>query len=83
MQNMPKLLGEVPVDIVTSKGTHVKRKKYHGPELVSLFKHFSGAGQAEAARQKGGVNVQINFGEMGITRDEDAPTVYIDGEKME
>lgn len=65
MRNMPKLLGEEPVDIVTSKGTHVKKKKYHGPELVSLFKHFSG--QQEQAREKGQVNVQINFGAMGIT----------------
>lgn len=76
MQNMPKLLGEVPVDIVTSKGQHVKKKKYHGAELVSLFKHFSG--QQEAAKQKGAVNVQINFAEMGITRGAPGVTINLD-----
>lgn len=66
MQNLPKLLGEEPVDIVTSKGSHVKHKKYHGAELVSLFKHFSSQGQEKAGQGKGGVNVQINFGDLGI-----------------
>lgn len=63
LANMPKLLGEEPVDIVTSKGTHVKRKKYHGAELVSLFKHFGG-GQESKQAGAGGVNVQINFGDI-------------------
>jgi len=67
MQNLPKLLGEEPVDIVTSKGSHVKAKKYHGAELVSLFKHFSSQGQEKGPAGKGGVNVQINFGDLGIT----------------
>lgn len=65
MRNMPKLLGEEPVDIVTSKGTHIRHKKYHGAEIVSLIKHFSGT--QEQKNTGGGVNVSINFAEMGIT----------------
>ena len=63
MRNMPKLLGEEPVDIVTSKGSHVKQKKYHGAELVSLFKHFSSQ-ESKAPGTGNGVNVQINFSDI-------------------
>jgi len=63
LQNMPKLLGEEPVDIVTSKGSHVKQKKYHAAELVSIFKHFGG-GQENKGATGSGVNVQINFGDI-------------------
>lgn len=63
MKNLPKLEGEVPIDIVTSKGTHVKRKKYHGAELVALIKHFGG-GQQGQGQGNGQVNVQINFGDI-------------------
>jgi len=76
MANLPKLLGEEPVDIVTSKGSHVKHKKYHGAEIVSLLKHFSAAGQEKLTAGKGGVNVQINFGELGIAQE--APKVTFD-----
>jgi hypothetical protein len=75
LQQMPKLLGEEPVDIVTSKGCHVKRKKYHAAELVSLFKHFGGGQEAKQAGA-GGVNVQINFGDI-LSQ---PPTVTINGE---
>jgi len=65
MRNMPKLLGEEPVDIVTSKGCHIRKKKYHGPEIVSLLKHFSSQDQKIGhGGGKGQVNVQINLGEM-------------------
>ena len=63
LRNMPKLLGEEPIDIVTSKGCHIKQKKYHGAELVALFKHFGGQ-QENRGAQGGGVNVQINFGDI-------------------
>lgn len=63
MKNLPKLEGEVPIDIVTSKGCHIKRKKYHGAELVALIKHFGNTNQGGAAGT-GGVNVQINFGDI-------------------
>lgn len=63
LKNMPKLEGEVAIDIVTSKGSHVKQKKYHGAELVSLFKHFGGTQENKGAAGSG-VNVQINFGDI-------------------
>jgi len=63
LQNMPKLLGEEPVDIVTSKGCHIKKRKYHAAELTSLFRHFGG-GQESKQAGAGGVNVQINFGDI-------------------
>lgn len=60
MKNWPKLMGEEPVDIVTSKGTHTRQKKYHGPEIASILKHFSGQEQAEKGGNKP-VQVNINF----------------------
>lgn len=78
MKNMPKLLGEEPVDIVTSKGTHVKQKKYHAPEIASLLKHFSSQEQKTGAAHGGsGINVQINLGD--VMSQGNAPTVIIDG----
>lgn len=78
LAQMPKLLGEEAVDIVTSKGTHVKRKKYHAAELVSLFKHFGGGNESKQATGSG-VNVQINFGDI-LSQ---PPTVTINGESSE
>lgn len=78
LKNMPKLLGEEPVDIVTSKGTHVRKKKYHAPEIASLLKHFSSQEQKSGQAHGGnGVNVQINLGDLMTSKQ--APTVIIDG----
>jgi hypothetical protein len=64
MKIMPKLLGEEMVDIVTSKGSHIRKKKFHAPELTSLLKHFGGAQEQKGAGGGNGVNIQINLADM-------------------
>jgi len=63
MKVMPKLLGEEPVDIVTPKGQHLRKKKFHGPEVTSILKHFGGV-QEQKGTGGNGVNIQINFADM-------------------
>jgi len=64
MKIMPKLLGEELVDIVTSKGSHIRKKKFHAPELTSLLKHFGGVQENKGAGGGNGVNIQINLADM-------------------
>jgi len=63
MKIMPKLLGEEMVDIVTSKGSPIRKRKFHAPELTSILKHFGGA-QEQKGTGGPGVNIQINFSDM-------------------
>lgn len=59
----PQLIGEEPVAMVCKEGGEFERKKFHAPEVVAILKHFGGnKDQAKA----NGVNVQINFGDMGV-----------------
>jgi len=64
MKIMPKLLGEELVDIVTSKGSHIRKKKFHAPELTSLLKHFGGVQENKGGGGGNGVNIQINLTDM-------------------
>ena len=71
----PILMGEEDVRKVNMKGEQVFGKHFHGPEVVSILKHFSGNADQKAA---GGVKVVINFGDMGVGA---KPNVVIEGEK--
>jgi hypothetical protein len=65
MKVLPMLMGEVPVDIVTSKGSHVRKRKFHAAEIASLLKHFGGGVQdSKTGFGAGGVNIQINLADM-------------------
>lgn len=68
----PQLIGEEEVYLVNKSGEQISAKKFHGPEVASLLKHFSGNADQKKA---GGVQVVINLGDMGVS-----PTVAIDGE---
>lgn len=70
----PQLTGEEEVEMVTAKGESFSARKFHGPEVTSILKHFSGNADQKAAG--GGVRISINFGDMGVT----PPNVVIDGE---
>lgn len=74
----PQLIGEEDVNLVNKAGEQVTAKKFHAPEVASILKHFSGNADQKKA---GGVNVQINFGDMGVTQNQPvAVDVVIDGE---
>ena len=72
----PQLTGEEEVYLVNKSGEQILARKFHGPEVASILKHFSGNADQKKA---GGVHVQINFGDMGVT----APVVAIDGQIVE
>lgn len=60
----PKLTGEEEVDVVNMKeGISFKANKFHSAEIASIIKHFSGN---EDQKKAGGVQVVINFGQMGV-----------------
>lgn len=59
----PQLIGEEEVNLVNKSGEQITAKKFHGPEVASIIKHFSGNGDQKKA---GGVQVVINFGDMGV-----------------
>lgn len=60
----PKFVGEEAVNMVNKAGDQIEAKKFHGPEVASIIKHFSGNGDQKKA---GGVQVVINFGDMGVS----------------
>lgn len=70
----PKLIGEDEVNLVNKSGEQITAKKFHGPEVASIIKHFSGNGDQ---KKTGGVQVNINFGDMGVGRP--APAINIEG----
>lgn len=59
----PQLTGEEDVALVNKAGEQVFAKKFHAPEVSSILKHFSGNADQKKA---GGVQVVINFGDMGV-----------------
>lgn len=63
MDMWPKLTGEEDVDLVTAKGESYTAKKFHSAEVTSILRHFSGNSDQKKA---GGVQVMINFGDMGV-----------------
>ena len=74
----PQLIGEEDVYLVNKAGEQILARKFHAPEVASILKHFSGNADQKKA---GGVNVQINFGDMGVQSPEPvAVDVVIDGE---
>jgi len=77
LNNWPKLMGEEAVDIVTSKGCHVKAKKYHASEVGAMLRHF-GATRDEGPKGNSGVNVQINFADIFSRPEDRVPQVTID-----
>lgn len=66
----PQLIGEEPVFAINKSGDEVFARKFHGPEVTSILKHFSGNAEQ---KKVGGVNVTINFGDMGV--DQKAPFI--------
>lgn len=69
----PQLLGEEAVHLVNKAGEQITAKKFHGPEVASILKHFSGNKDQKKA---GGTQVVINFGDMGVDR---RPTIDVSG----
>ena len=63
MRIWPQLMGEEPVALVDKCGNSFEAKKFHATEVTSILKHFGGNNDQKKA---GGVNVQINFGAMGV-----------------
>lgn len=59
----PQLIGEEEVHLVNKSGDQIKAKKFHGPEVASILKHFSGN---KDQRKAGGVQVTINFESVGV-----------------
>lgn len=74
----PQLVGEEEVYLVNKAGEEIRARKFHGPEVASILKHFSGNADQ---KKVGGVQVMINFGDMGVNAPE-KPTVVIDGEAV-
>ncbi len=68
----PQFIGEEEVHLVNKAGEEVTARKFHGPEVASIIKHFSGNGDQKKA---GGVQVIINFSDMGVAPPQ--PTVNI------
>lgn len=73
----PRLTGEEPVAMVTKDGGQFEAKKFHGPEVTSILKHFSGNGDQ---KKLGGTQVVINFGDMGVTREKSVTIDVSDAE---
>lgn len=69
----PQLIGEEDVEKINMKGEQIRGRHFHGPEVTSILKHFSGNADQKTA---GGVKVVINFGDMGVAK----PQVIIEGE---
>lgn len=63
MEQWPKFIGEEEINTINKSGEEVTARKFHGPEVASILKHFSGNGDQKKA---GGVQVQINFGDLGV-----------------
>jgi hypothetical protein len=68
LKNLPKFEGDEPIPIVTREGEQVQRCKFHGKELVAIYKAFGGNADQ---KKNGGVHVTIDFNAMGVTRDAD------------
>jgi hypothetical protein len=66
LKNMPKFEGEEPIPVVTREGEQVLRNKFHGKELVAIYKAFGGNADQ---KKNGGVHVTIDFGRMGVSMD--------------
>lgn len=79
MKIMPKLLGEEAVDIVTARGEHLRKRRFHAPEITSLLKHFSGSQEQKGTG--GGVNVQINFADILTPAQQERVSVNVVGEQ--
>lgn len=72
----PKFIGEEEVSIVLAKtGQEVSAKKFHAGEVAAMLKHFGGN---EDQKKAGGVQVQINFGAMGVSPTV-VPTIDVTG----
>jgi hypothetical protein len=71
LKNLPKFEGEEPVPVVTRDGDEVMRRKFHGRELIALYKAFGGNADQ---KKSGGVHVTIDFGSMGVAM----PSTVID-----
>lgn len=63
MKLWPQFIGEEPVAMVNKCGEAFEARKFHSTEVTSLLKHFGGNADQKKA---GGVQVQINFGAMGV-----------------
>lgn len=72
MSVWPQLVGEEDVAMVTAKGEAYHARKFHSAEVASILKHFSGNADQKKA---GGVQVMINFGDMGIPQPSPEVTV--------
>lgn len=66
LKNLPKFEGEEAIPVVTREGEQVMRKKWHGKELVAIYKHFGGNPDQ---KKNGGVYVTIDFNRMGVRTD--------------
>jgi hypothetical protein len=66
LKNLPKFEGDEPIPVVTREGEQVMRKKWHGKELVAIYKHFGGNPDQ---KKNGGVYVTIDFNRMGVKTD--------------
>jgi hypothetical protein len=64
LKNLPKFEGEEPIPIITREGDQVERCKFHGKELIALYKAFGGNADQ---KKNGGVHVTIDFGAMGVS----------------
>lgn len=58
----PQFIGEEDTALVGKDGCYVGRK-FHSAEVASILKHYSGNADQKKA---GGVQVMINFGDLGI-----------------
>lgn len=63
LKNLPKFEGEEAIPVVTKDGEQVNRKRFHGKELIAIYKHFGGNADQ---KKMGGVHVTIDFGSMGV-----------------
>lgn len=70
----PQLTGEEEVYTINKAGEEVFARKFHGPEVTSILKHFSSNADQKAAG--GGLRVNINFSDLGVG----PPKVVIEGE---
>lgn len=62
MELWPQFIGEEDTALVCKDGAY-QGKKFHSSEVASILKHFSGNADQKKA---GGVQVMINFGDMGV-----------------
>lgn len=58
----PQFIGEEDTQLVGKDGCFVGRK-FHSAEVASILKHYSGNADQ---KKTGGVQVMINFGDMGV-----------------